>query len=97
MAAGTDQVFHLFACFSFPECVEVMVWAWDRVRGTLRVPASGRERSRMLASAVPLGFAAKVSRWACMAVVSRGRPRESRAPGDLGRFHGPLRHFGCEG
>ena len=36
------------------------VLGWDRVR----------ERSRKLASAVPLGFAAKVPRWACLAVVS---------------------------
>ena len=39
--------------------------------------ADGRERSRVLAGVVPFKFAAKVSHWACLAVVSRGRRKES--------------------
>ena len=52
----------------FPECVvqsycfQVGVWGVDRARSAFwRVLAHVRERPRMLASAVPLGFAASVS------------------------------------
>ena len=52
----------------------------DRVPGAfLEAAARLRERPLMLAFTVPLGFAAKVSRWACLAAVSRGRRRTPEA------------------
>ena len=64
----------------------------------------------MFASTMPLGFVAKVSRWACLSVVSRawqnvaisvssdimlhGTGRKSPAPGEISGFRGTVRHFG---
>lgn len=47
-----------------------------------RVVARVRACSLVHASALPLGFAVKVSRWTCLGIILRGRCMESRAPGE---------------
>ena len=67
----SSLVLHAFLWCSFFSSVFFPIVSWSRLR--------------MLASAVPLGFAARVSRYACLAVVSRGRRGELWQCGHSGR------------